>query len=152
MYVPEYIFGKRQNFWNHKYPYEKAYNVKIIICPVPGKNNPFIYEQDRKFITGLKMGRDAKIYPYFNYSEFSKIMDPVRLNTLLLFLLAHIRNKIKASIFPKDVRKGGNEIEVFCRKINKFNEEAEYYKKVGYLNSVGKLLKNGRTHFSLTVS
>ena len=97
------------------------------------------------------MGRDAKIYPNFSYSEFSKIMDPVRLNTLLLFVLANIGSKIKASIFPKDVRKGGNEIEVFCRKINKFNERAEYYKKQGYVNKVRKLRRNGRTHFSLTV-
>jgi hypothetical protein len=152
VYVPEYFWGLENLVWNHKYPHEKHYNVKMVICPVPGKNNPFKYEQDRKFITGLKMGSDAEIYPNFSYSEFSKIMDPVRLNTLLLYILQNIRTQIEASISPKDVRKGGNEIEVFCRKIDKFNEKAEYYKKQGYVNKVRKLRRNGRTHFSLTVS
>jgi len=153
VYVPEYIFASSRPkfaFWNHKYPHEYQFNVKMVICPVPGKINPFIYEQDRKFITGLKKGRDAKIYQNFRYSEFSKIMNPVRLNTLLLFVLSNIGLTIKASIFPKDVREGGNEIEVFCKKIDKFNERAEYYKKRGYINEVRKLRRNGRIHFSLT--
>jgi hypothetical protein len=152
LYLPEYVWGGGNTIWIHKWPIEKWAKTELVICPVPGKKNPFKYEQDGKFIVGLKHGRDARIYGNFKYSEFSKIMSPVKINTWLLLSLQNIRGVIDKSIIPIDVRNDGNEIEIYCQKIDKFDMNAKKYKKEGIFTDVRKVQRNGRTHFSLAVS
>lgn len=169
IYLPEYVWGQEKVIWNHKWPIEKWAETELVICPVPGKKNPFKYEQDGKFIVGLKHGRDARIYRDFKYSEFRRIMSPVKINTWLLLALQNIREKINSgdlinpfpearkrkddvSIITKEVRKDGNEIEIYCKKIDEFYMIAKEYKKSGIFSDMRKVQRNGQTHFSLTVS
>lgn len=153
LYLPEYSWKGR--YWLHKWAYldweGKAYKNNpnannYIFCPVPGKDNPFVYNDSGEFIVGLKPGRrDGNVEKNFKYSEFRKIIDAgeVKIHTMLALILQSIRTKIKppASVVLQKILRNGYEIQVSCNSSN-FFEVADKWAKSGFFREVKKISSN----------
>jgi len=139
LFVPEYNWMKK--VWFHRYGFFRYMGdgrllssslEHSVLCPVPGKKNPFHYEKATRFIVGSDSER-ARVVPHFRYSEIAGLPAFSRVDTYLLMILDNFRSVSKGAVVLKAISKSGTWLELESQAPDQFMQQAENSKRVSDL-------------------